>query len=94
MQSCHPKTQQQLETLLEEFSDIMSKSSSDIGLMHLEVMVLHTKPGSIPVASKPYLLHLKHHKFVKGRTNLLEAGLTEWSLSPYAAPVMVLPYKA
>ena len=39
-----PKIQQQLEALLKEFSDIMSKSSSDIGLMHLKEMVLHTEP--------------------------------------------------
>ena len=73
----------------------MSKSSSDIGLTHLEEMVLHTKPGSIPVVSKPYSLHLKHHKFIKEElTNLLEAGLIEWSLSPYAAPIMVVPHRA
>ena len=90
-----PKTQQQLETLLEEFSDIMSKSSSDIGLTHLEEMVLHTKLGSMPVANKPYSLPLKHHKFIKEElTNLLEAGLIEQSLSPYAAPIMVVPCKA
>ena len=54
-----PETQQQLETLLEEISNIMSKSSSDISLTHLEEMVLHTKPGSILVASKPYSLPLE-----------------------------------
>ena len=72
----------------------MSKSSSDTGLTHLKEMVLHTEPGSMPVASKPYSLPLKHHKFVKEElTNLLEAGLIEWSLSPYAAPIMVLSHK-
>ena len=59
------ETQQQLGTLLQEFSDIMSKISSDIGLTHLEEMVLHTEPGSIPVVSKPYSFPLKHCKFVK-----------------------------
>ena len=73
-----PETQQQLETLLEEFSDIMSKSSSDISLTHLEEMVFHMKPGSIPVVSKPYSLPMKHHKFIKEElTKLLEAGLIE-----------------
>ena len=73
-----PKTQQRLEALLQEFSDIMSESSSDIGLTHLKEMLLHTEPGSIPVASKPYFLPLKHHKFVTEEiTNLLEAGLIE-----------------
>ena len=58
-------------------------------------MVLHTELGSIPVAGKPYSLPLKHCKFVKEEiTNLLEAGLIEQSLSPYAAPIMVVPCKA
>ena len=39
-------------------------------------MVLPTDPGAAPVASKPYDLSLKHHKFVKEELmNLLEAGL-------------------
>ena len=42
-----------LNDLLEEFSDIMSKTNSmDISLTHLEEMVLPTEPGAIPVASK------------------------------------------
>ena len=90
-----PKTQQQLEALLQEFSDIMSKSSSDIGLTHLKEMILHTEPGSIPVVSKPYSLILKHYKFVKEElANVLEAGLIEQSLSSNAAPIMVVPQKA
>ena len=90
-----PETKQQLEMLLQEFSDVMSKNSSDIGLTHLKEMVLNTKPGSVPVVSKPYSLLLKHHKFVKEElTNLLEAGLNEWSLSLYAATIMVVPCKA
>ena len=72
----------------------MSKSSSDIHLTHFEEIILHTKPGSIPVAN---LIHfpLKHHKFVKEElTNFLEAGLIEWSLNLYAAAIMVEPCKA
>ena len=73
----------------------MSKSSSDVGLTHLEEMVPHTKPGNILVLSKPYSLPMKNHKFIKEElANLLEAGLIEWSLSPYAAPIMVVPCKA
>ena len=71
-----PEAQQQLETLLEEFSDIMPKSSSDISLTHPEEMLLHKKPGSIPVASKPYSFPLKHHKFVKRENIHLVRGRT------------------
>ena len=73
----------QLYDCLEDFSDIMSKSSEDIGLTHLEEMVLPTEPGAAPVASNPHDLPLNHHKSVKEElTNLLEAYLIERSLSP------------
>ena len=89
------ESKQQLNDLSEEFSDIMSKNSTDIGLTHLEEMVLHTEPGAMLVASTPYNLPLKHHKFVKEELmNLLEAGLIERSLSPHVAPIIVVPYKA
>ena len=85
----------QLNDLIEEFFDIMSKNSKDIGLTHLEEIMLPTEPGAAPVASKPYDLLLKHHKFVKEElTNLLETGLIKRSLSHYAAPVIVVPHKA
>ena len=89
------ESKQQLNDILEEFSDIMSKISKDIGLTHLEEMVLPTEPGAVPVASKPYDLTFKHHKFViEELTNLLEADLIERSLSPYTTPIIVVPHKA
>ena len=89
------ESKEQLNDLLEEFSYIMSQNYTDIVQTHLEEMVLPTEPGATPVASKPYDLPLKHHKFVKEElTNLLEAGLIERSLSPYAAPTIVVPHKA
>ena len=43
----------------------MSKNLENVGLTHLEEMVLPTEPGAAPVSSKLYDLPLKHHKFVK-----------------------------
>ena len=72
----------------------MSKNSKDIGLTHLEEMVLPTEPGTTPVASKPYDLPPKHHKFIKEElTNLLELGLIERPLSLYAATIIAAPVK-
>ena len=88
------ESKQQLNDLLEEFSDIMSKNSKDIHLTHLEEMVLPTEPKAAIVASKSHDLPLKHHRFVKEElTNLLKAGLIERSLNPYAAPIIVVPQK-
>ena len=47
------ESKQQLNDPLEEFSDIMSRKSKNIGLTHLEGMVLPPEPGNAPVASKP-----------------------------------------
>ena len=70
------ESRQLLYDILEEFSDSMSRNFTDISLTHLEEMVLPTKPGAAQVASKPYDLPLKHHKFVKEELmNLLEVGL-------------------
>ena len=58
-------------------------------------MKINTDPSLPPIASKPYCLPLKHHKFVKEEIqNLLEAGLIERSVGPYAAPIVVVPRKS
>ena len=58
-------------------------------------MAIDTDPNLLPVTSKPYPLPLKHHKLVKEEVeNLLEAGLIERSMSPYAAPIIVVPRKS
>ena len=68
------QSRQQLNDLLEEFSDIMSKNSTGIGLTYLKEMVLSTEKGAAAVASIPHDIPLKHHMFVKEElTNLLEA---------------------
>ena len=47
-------------------------------------MRIENDPELPLVASKPYPLPLKHHKFVNEETeNLLEAELIEQSMSPY-----------
>ena len=57
-------------------------------------MKINTEPNLPSVASKPYPLPLKHHKFVKEEIeNLLEAGLIERSMNPYGALIIVVPRK-
>ena len=59
------ESKHQLNDLLEELSDIMFKNSKDIGLTHLELMVLPTEPEAAPVVSKPYDLPPQNHKYIK-----------------------------
>ena len=42
------------------FEEIMSSSSNDIGYSHLIEMDIETDPNLPPIASKPYMLPLKH----------------------------------
>ena len=74
------KTRQKLQVLQQDYADIVSIYSSDIGLIHLEEMTIETDPNIPPDMSKPYPLPLKHYKFIKEEIeNLLEAGLNKRS---------------
>ena len=62
-------------------------------------MTVESDPELSSIVSKLYHLPLKHplkhHTFVKEEIeNLLEAGLIERSVSPFAAPIIVLPRKS
>ena len=90
-----PQTKQALDKLLIDFDDIMSHSSTDIGLVTLKEVLIETPPDALPIASKLYPLALKHHQFVKEELQkLLQAGLIEWSMSPYASLVLVVNKKS
>ena len=82
------------EQLLKKYDDIISKHSSDIGKTPLETMTIDVKPGSKPAASKPYNTALKHQEFLKQELKaLLESGVIERSMFPYAAPIIVVNRK-
>ena len=90
-----PQTKQALDKLLIDFYDIMSHSSTEKGLVILEEVLIETPPDTLPIASKFYPLALKHHQFVKEELQkLLQAGLIEQSMSPYASPVLVVNKKS
>ena len=78
----------------QNYNDIVSHHSSNIGLTHLEEMVIETDPELPPVVTKPYPLPLKLHKFVKDKIeNLFKARLIKRSMSPYVTHVIVFPRK-
>ena len=88
------ETKQKFEQLLKRYDDIISKHSSDIGRTPLETMTIDVKPGSKPVASKPYNNALKNQEFLKQELKaLLDSGVIERSMSPYAAPIIVFNRK-
>ena len=88
-----PKAQKSFEELCEEFNDIYSKNSSDLGKTPLLKMDIPT--GDSPtVSQKPYTLVLKHEQWVREEIETLEkAGVIVWSVSPWASPILIVPKK-
>ena len=76
------------------YKDIISEHSSDIRLTHLEEMTIETKLKLPLVASKPNPLPLKHNFLKEEIENMLEAGVIERSMSPYATSIIVGPRKS
>ena len=61
----------EFEKLCEEYNDIFSKDSSDIGKTPLITMEIETG-DSPPVCQRPYNLPLKHIDWVQKELNTLE----------------------
>ena len=79
------------EKLCEEYDDIFSKDSSDIGKTPLITMEIETG-DSPPVCQRPYNLPLKHVDWVQQELNTLEkAGVITRSVSPWASPIVIVP---
>ena len=81
----------EFEKLCEEFNDIFSKDSSDIGKTPLITMEIETG-DSPPVCQRPYNLPLKHIDWVQKELDTLEkAGVITRSVLPWASPIVIVP---
>ena len=81
----------EFEKLCEEYSDIFSKDSSDIGKTPLITMEIETG-DSPPVCQRPYNLPLKHIDWVQKELNTLKkAGVITRSVLPWANPIVIVP---
>ena len=85
---------ERFRALCDEYSDIFSQSSIDLGRTPLLTMEIETG-DSPPICQKPYNLPLKHDEWVQREiNNLEEAGVITRSVSPWASPIVVVPKKA
>ena len=84
---------EKFKLLCEEFEDVFSKDSTDIGKTPLITMDIDT--GDSPsVCQRPYNLPLKHREWVQKELETLErAGMIVRSISPWASPIVVVPKK-
>ena len=83
--------QNAFKELCNEFKDIFSIDSSDIGKTPLIEMEIDTG-DSLPITQKPYTLPLKHATWVQKELEILEkAGVIVRSVSPWASPIVIVP---
>ena len=83
--------QKAFKKLCNEYKDIFSADSSDIGKTPLIDMEVDTG-DSPPIMQKPYTLSLKHATWVQKELEILEkAGVIVRSVSPWASPIVVIP---
>ena len=88
------ETRQEFTKICDQFDNIISKGSDDIGKILLVEMYIDT--GNSPlIASKPYTQSLKHYDWVqKEITTLEKAGIITNSISPWASPVVIVLKKS
>ena len=85
------KYKKEFEELCEEYEDIFSKDSLDIGKTPLITMEIETG-DSPPVCQRPYNLPLKHIDWVQKELDTREkAGVITRSVSPWASPIVIVP---
>ena len=80
--------------ICEQFDDIFSRNSGDIGKTTLVTMDIPTGDNP-PLVQKPYTLPLKHADWVEQELETLEnAGVIIRSISPWASPIVIVPKKS
>ena len=82
--------QNAFKALCNEFKDIFSVDSGDIGKISLIEMEINT--GNSPlITQKPYTLPLKHAMWIQKELEILEkAGVIVRSVSPWASPIVII----
>ena len=81
------------EGLCEEFADVFSQDSGDLGKMPLMRTEIPTGDNP-PISQRPYGLYLKHVQWVQDKIETLErVGVITKSVSPWASPIVIVPKK-
>ena len=83
--------QETFKELCDEYKDIFSVDSGNLGKISLLEMEIDTGDSPL-ITQKPYTLPLKHAAWVQKELEMLEkAGLIVRSVSPWVSPIVVVP---
>ena len=93
-QNISQETKDKFQELCQEYDDIVSKNSGDIGKTLLVEMDIDT--GDSPtIPQRPYCLPLQHSEWAKKEIDTLErADIITKSISPWASQVVIVPKKS
>lgn len=87
------QTQQKLKTLLQEYKDVFSKNTSQMGKTNIMKHEIDVQ-GSEPLRSKPYRVSQKEREIVDKQINeMLQHNILKPSHSPWASPVVLVKKK-
>ena len=88
-----PEHRTAFEGLCEEFTDVFSQDSGDLGKTLLMKMEIPTGDNP-PISQRPYGLALKHVQWVQDEIEMLErVGVITKSISPWASLIVIVPKK-
>lgn len=89
----HQQTEELL-ALVNEFRDCFATNLSELGCTHLATMDIKEKPGSGPIASRPYKTNAMERETIKSIVaDWREHGIVTDTHSPYASPVLLVKKK-
>lgn len=84
------KQKGELQDCLDQFSSVLSNVPGRTSLLKHRVVTT----SEIPVFQKPYQIpHALRNEVKRELSVMLEAGIVEQSVSPYASPVVIIPKK-
>ena len=93
-QNISQETKNRFVKLKEQYPEVFSLRSQDIG--HSNLVTMHVDMGdSPPICQKPYTLPIKHYSWVQQEIKTLEhARVIRKSSSPWASPIVMVPKKS
>ena len=88
-----PVPQQTLTELLNEYKDVFSQHEHDIGRTDLLSMTINTGDAK-PIFQRPYRVPYSQRQVIDTHVReMLDAGVIQPSVSPWASPVVLVPKK-